>query len=285
MTTPYDPAQNQPGQQSVPPTAQFPQVPGGQYPPPAPGQYPPPASGQYPPPPPGQYPPPPNAKKRPAWVLPTLIGVGVFVLLCCGGPLVLGLVSEDKKNDGVSASKEIPAADPSTSAPSAAAPSAAAAAPTTSSAAPAPAKTTAAPAPAKPKTFGVGDKVRGGDFEFTVNGVKCGITQVGSSYFNHKAQGTFCRVSVTVKNVTKSAHLFHADGTITAQDASGREYDVDGEAAIYGNDDAKGFLDEINPGNSVKANVYFDVPKGTKLKTITFDAGLFTFAEDAVVTL
>ncbi|WP_089013678.1 DUF4352 domain-containing protein [Micromonospora inositola] len=82
-----------------------------------------------------------------------------------------------------------------------------------------------------------------------------------------------------------SQHLFHADGTITAQDASGREYDVDGEAAIYDNDDAKGFLDEINPGNAVKANVYFDVPKGTKLKTITFDAGLFTLAEDAVVTL
>lgn len=271
MTTPYDPAQNQPGQQPMPPTAQFPQVPAGQYPPPP---------GQYPPPPPGQFPPPPAAKKRPSWLLPTLIGVGVLVLLCCGGSLVIGLASDNKKTDGVSASKEIPAVNPSTSAPSAAAP-----APTTSSAAPAPTNTTAAPAPAKPKTFGIGDKVRGGDFEFTVNSVKCGISQVGSSYFNHKAQGTFCRVSVTAKNVTKSAHLFHADGTITAQDASGREYDVDGEAAIYGNDDAKGFLDEINPGNSVKANVYFDVPKGTKLKTLTFDAGLFTFAEDAVVTL
>lgn len=193
--------------------------------------------------------------------------------------MVIGLASDDKKTDGVSASKEIPAVNPSTSAPSAAP------APTTSSAAPAPAKTTAAPAPAKPKTFGIGDKVRGGDFEFTVNSVKCGISTVGSSYLNHKAQGTFCRVSVTAKNVTKSAHLFHADGTITAQDAAGREYEVDGEAAIYGNEDAKGFLDEINPGNSVKANVYFDVPKGTKLKTITFDAGMFTLAEDAVVTL
>jgi hypothetical protein len=280
MTTPYDPAQNQPGQQPMPPTAQFPQVPAGQFPPPAPGQYPPPPPGQYPPPPPGQYPPPPAAKKRPSWLIPTLIGVGVFVVLCCGGSMVIGLASDDKKTDGVSASKEIPAVTPSTSAPSAAAP-----APTTSSAAPAPAKTTAAPAPAKPKTFGIGTKVRGGDFEFTVNSVKCGISTVGSSYFNHKAQGTFCRVTVTAKNVTKSAHLFHADGTITAQDASGREYDVDGEAAIYDNNDAKGFLDEINPGNSVKANVYFDVPKGTKLKTITFDAGLFTLAEDAVVTL
>lgn len=278
MTTPHDPAQNQPGQHPMPPTEQFPQIAASQYPPP-PGQYPPPP-GQYPSAPIGQYPPPPVAKKRPAWLVPSLIGVGVFVVLCCGGSVVIGLSSDDKQKDDVSASQEVPAGNPATSAPSTAAP-----APTRSSVAPAPAKTTAAPAPAKPKTFGIGDKVRGGDFEFTVNSVKCGISQVGDSYLNHKAQGAFCRAGVTAKNVTKSAKLFHADGTITAQDGSGREYDVDGEAAIYGNDDAKGFLDEINPGNSVKANVYFDVPKGTKLKTITFDAGLFTLAEDAVVTL
>ncbi|MCP3785258.1 DUF4352 domain-containing protein [Micromonospora sp. A3M-1-15] len=78
--------------------------------------------------------------------------------------------------------------------------------------------------------------------------------------------------------------VFHADGTITALDASGREHDVDGEAALYGNDDAKGFLDEIIPGNSVKANVYFEVPMGTKLRAITIAAGIFTLAEDAVVT-
>lgn len=115
--------------------------------------------------------------------------------------------------------------------------------------------------------------------------MKCGISQVGDSFLNRKAQGMFCRANISVKNVTKSAHLFHADGTVTAQDASGREYDPDGTAGMYGNDDASGFLDEINPGNTVRANVFFDVPKGTKLKTITFDAGLFTFAEDAVVTL
>ncbi|MEH1057140.1 DUF4352 domain-containing protein [Micromonospora sp. CPCC 206171] len=162
-----------------------------------------------------------------------------------------------------------------------------------SAAAPAPATTAAGPSMPKPsppasdgpKVYRVGDKVRGGDFEFTVNGIKCGISQVGDSFLNHKAQGTYCRVNITVKNVTKSAHLFHADGTVTAQDGSGREYDADGEAAIYGNSNGSGFLDEINPGNSVRANVFFDVPKGTKLKTITFDSGLFTLAEDAVVNL
>ena len=61
---------------------------------------------------------------------------------------------------------------------------------------------------------------------------------MGSSYLNHKAQGSFCRIQISVKNATKSAHLF-----------------------------------------------YFDVPKRTKLTTIVFDAGLFTLAEHAVVTL
>lgn len=192
----------------------------------------------------------------------------------------MGLVSGDDKKAEVPASRDIAADAPSAPAPSSAAPATSSAAP-----APAPATSSAAPAPAKPKTYGVGDKVRGGDFEFTVNSIKCGISQVGTDFLNTKAQGMFCKVNVTAKNVTKSAKLFHADSTLTAQDGSGREYSPDGEAGIYGNGDAQGFLDEINPGNSVKANVYFDVPKGTKLKTITFDAGLFTLAEDAVVTL
>lgn len=276
MSLPFDPARNQPSgsQPPVPPTAQFAQGP-GQFPPPTPGQYLPLAPGQYPPPGPGQFPPP-VTKKRPRWLLPTLIGVGVFVVLCCGGPMAIGLLSDDKAADGASVSRDVPDAKTTTSASPAS---------VKTTAAPAPVKTTAAPAPAKPKTFSIGDTVRGGDFEFTVNSLKCGISQVGDSFLNSKAQGTYCRVKVTVKNVTKSAHRFHADGTITAQDASGREFDADGEAGLYGNDDGQGFLDEINPGNSVKANVYFDVPKGTKLKTITFDAGLFTLAEDAVVTL
>ncbi len=253
----------------MPPTAQFSQTPGGQFPAP-PGMLPPPA--------PGQFVPPPAPRKRAAWLLPTLLGIGAFVVLCCGGSMVIGLTSDDKKSGATSADSGVSAVKKSDS-PAGAAPPAASAAP------PAPVKTTAASPPPKPKTPGIGDKVRGGDFEFTVKSVKCGISRVGNDFLNAKAQGTFCKVGVTVKNVTKSAHTFHADGSITAQDGSGREYEADGTAGIYGNSDGQGFLDEINPGNSVTANVFFDVPKGTKLKTITLDAGLFTFAEDAVITL
>ncbi|WP_232534047.1 DUF4352 domain-containing protein [Plantactinospora sp. KBS50] len=127
--------------------------------------------------------------------------------------------------------------------------------------------------------------MRGGDFEFTVNSVKCGLSKVGDEFLNVRAQGSYCQIIVTAKNVTRSAHLFNAGSTLTAQDGAGREYSPDGRAGMYGNEDAQGFLDQINPGNSVRAKVHFDVPKGTKLKSITFDAGLFTLAEDAVVTL
>ncbi|MGW0503602.1 DUF4352 domain-containing protein [Micromonospora sp. NPDC003241] len=209
--------------------------------------------------------------------MPTLIGVGAFVMLCCGGTLVVGLAGGDKTTDVTSATSAAPAAEGAAPAPEAA--------PTTSAAAAEPTKAAEKPEPAKSKTPGIGDKVRGGDFEFTVKNVKCGISRVGSDFLNVKAQGTFCKASVTVKNVTKSAQTFHADSALTAQDASGREFEPDGTAGIYGNSDAQGFLDKINPGNSVTANVYFDVPKGTKLKSITLDAGLFTFAEDAVVVL
>lgn len=217
------------------------------------------------PPPPGYVaaqPLPPSTPKKRRWLVPSLIGGGIALALCCGGAIV-ALASGEPEQASNTASD-------STAVPTGASPGDTESAETDSGGV---------------KTYKVGQAVRGGDFEFVVRGHKCGIAQVGSSYMNRKAQGAFCRVDISVKNVTKTAHLFHADGTVTAQDATGREYQADGEANIYGNKDGAGFLDEINPGNAIRAYVYFDVPKGTKLNTITFDAGLFTLAEDAVVSL
>jgi Domain of unknown function (DUF4352) len=210
----------------------------------------------YPAPPPhSPYPPQaaPAPKKR-RWLVPSLIGGGIALALCCGGAIAASLAGGEPKTSG-------DATD--------------AAAGTASD----------KPVADGPKKYRIGQPVRGGDFEFVVRGHKCGIAEVGDPLLARKAQGTFCRTDITVKNVTKKAKLFHADSTVTAQDATGREFDADGEANVYGNSNGAGFLDEINPGNEVRAFVYFDVPSGTKLATITFDAGLFSVAEDAVVTL
>lgn len=178
-----------------------------------------------------------------------------MVALCCGVGIV-GAVLGDSEPTGVSSGRVVDAAASRSAGPN---DSPEAVAPKTTAAAP-PKAVQSEPPAAGPKAYRIGDKVRGGDFEFTVRGMKCGISQVGDSFLNQKAQGSFCRITITVKNVTKSAHLLHADGTVTAQDSAGREYDADGEAGIYGNRDGRGFLDEINPGNSVSANVFFDVP-------------------------
>jgi hypothetical protein len=209
--------------------------------------------------------PPPKKKSNVGLIIG--IVVGVFAVLCLGGGVIAALAGNPETTN-TSNGQPVEAAEPSEDL----------------AAAPAEDKQETKPEN-ETKTYRVGQTVRGGDFEFVVHGYKCGLAQVGNEFLNRKAQGTFCRVDVSAKNMTKKAHYFHADGTVTAKDSAGREFDADGEANIYGNKDGAGFLDEINPGNQVRAFVYFDVPKGAKLTTITFDAGLFTLAEDAVVTL
>jgi Domain of unknown function (DUF4352) len=117
---------------------------------------------------------------------------------------------------------------------------------------------------AKPKPAGIGMPVRDGNFEFVVEQVKCGVKQVGSQYLNEKAQGQFCLVSMTVKNVKDESRTFDASSQY-AYDADGRKFDADGTASIYANENHQTFLEVINPGNSVSGVVVFDVPANVKL--------------------
>lgn len=106
-----------------------------------------------------------------------------------------------------------------------------------------------------------------GKFEFTVTKLECGKTSVGDSILAVKAQGQFCIVSVTVKNIAKEAQTF--DGSSQkAYDAKNTQYSDDSGAEIAINKNSQTFLEQINPGNSVKGQLVFDVPKGTKLTSI-----------------
>lgn len=117
--------------------------------------------------------------------------------------------------------------------------------------------------------------IKDGKFEFTVTGMKCGAERVGPAEFGEKAQGQFCLVDVTVKNVGTTAELF-VDSTQKALDAKGTEFSVDSGAAIYANGESSTFLEEINPGNQVKGKLVFDVPKGTKLASVVLHESTFT---------
>lgn len=141
-------------------------------------------------------------------------------------------------------------------------------------------KTVPAPGPAVGKAF------RAGDFRFTVHAKKCGLATAGTNpYLKTRAQGSFCRLDVSAENVTKTPAYFNADSLITATDTQGREFSADTTAGTYGNDpDSAGFYDEVNPGNKIRSFVFFDIPKGATLKSVTFDAGLFTSGKTQTLT-
>lgn len=107
------------------------------------------------------------------------------------------------------------------------------------------------------------DTVRGGDLEFVIKKVTCGKTKVGSKYANKKAQGQFCFVTLTISNVGKEPSLFFEDN-VTLYDDQDREFAADTEASIYHEPDATIFLEEINPGNTLKGDVVFDIPDDAK---------------------
>lgn len=121
---------------------------------------------------------------------------------------------------------------------------------------------------------GLGDKVRDKQFQFTVEKVKCGTRRIGNAYLNIKAQGQFCLATVTVKNVGDDAQSFFGNNQLLFN-AKGQQYSASTEAAIY-LEDSKSLYEEINPGNRLKGQVVFDVPKKMKPSEIELHATAFS---------
>jgi hypothetical protein len=112
---------------------------------------------------------------------------------------------------------------------------------------------------------GLGDKVQGSGLEYTVHSKQCGISRMGSDV---KPHGSFCRLDVSVRNVTDKAHFFRA---VVVGVAPRGEFGADGLVAFPG---------EFNPGDQVRSFVYFDVPGEARLTSVTFGSD-----QDAVVWL
>jgi hypothetical protein len=134
----------------------------------------------------------------------------------------------------------------------------------------------------EPEMAGVGDKVRDDDYQFTVTKVRCGVSRVGSEWLGEKAQGQFCLVSMRVKNVG-DAPINYSSENQTLVDRKGRDYSPDDEAWIYLDD--SDVFGEINPGNTLKTTVPFDIPKKAKPDYLLLKAGVWGFSEGVRVNL
>lgn len=138
------------------------------------------------------------------------------------------------------------------------------------------------PEASQPTTVKIGEKVRDEGYQFTVTKVTCGVKRVGSMYADEKAQGQFCLVKMRVKNVGKEPIHF-SDENQALVDIKGREYSPDDEAWIY-MDDSDPYA-EINPGNTLKTTVPFDVSKRAKPDYLLLKAGVFGFSDGVRVKL
>lgn len=108
---------------------------------------------------------------------------------------------------------------------------------------------------------GIGDPVRDGKFQFVINKVTH-AKRVGNRYLGQTAQGEYTILHVTVTNIGSVAQNLD-DSAQFVYDARGRKFSADSTADIYINGSSNSvFFNQINPGNSVRGKVAFDLPKG-----------------------
>lgn len=130
-----------------------------------------------------------------------------------------------------------------------------------------------APASAE-NAAGIGTPVRDGKFEFIVESVQPGQSEIGTEPLTTKAQGEFVTVTVKVTNTADQAQSF-VGSTAKSHDAAGREFSASTTAAIY-LPDSSSLYEQINPGNTVTGQIVFDVPAGTTLTSIELHDSMFS---------
>ena len=128
--------------------------------------------------------------------------------------------------------------------------------------------------PAAPYTFGgLGREVVDGDLTFVVKTIDCGATQVVGAT-TRTAQGKFCALALSIKNVGRSPVTFVARSQ-TLADANQRRFEVDPDATADhpANAGQDMLTPVINPGNEVSGVLVFDIPLEDRPTTATLHAG------------
>lgn len=107
------------------------------------------------------------------------------------------------------------------------------------------------------------EAARDGKFEFVVKGVECGKAEVVSpetDALRQKAQGQFCLMTLSVKNIGNEQQYFSVSDQ-KLLNSSSQQYTADSTATLYNGGNSQPLLAQINPGNSVEGVLVFDIPK------------------------
>ncbi|MFF0380353.1 DUF4352 domain-containing protein [Actinoplanes missouriensis] len=130
-----------------------------------------------------------------------------------------------------------------------------------------PAKTLAETAKRTARPPGVGDPVRDGKFEFVVSRVDCSRTSFGIEQLKRTAEGRYCVVTLSVRNIADEPKYFLGLAQ-KARDTDGEEYGYDEVAGLYANRNTRTFLEKLNPGDRVTGDLVFDIPRRVTLAAL-----------------
>ncbi len=128
--------------------------------------------------------------------------------------------------------------------------------------------------PAAPYTFGgIGREVVDQNLSFVVKSVECGPTEVAG----RAAQGRFCLVTLTVRNVSRTSVTLDSS-TQTLSDGAGgagRRFQADpgATAAHPANAGLDMLAPVVNPGNELTGVLVYDLPADAKPVSLSLHAG------------
>ncbi len=127
-----------------------------------------------------------------------------------------------------------------------------------------------------PADPGINQVAKDGDFAFTITGVQCGLTTVGTDGFTKDAPAgsQWCLATMNVLNDKDTSQTFFASNQ-KAIDASGRQLDADDDALIYMNQSSSA-LSQINPGISITAVVPFQLTTGDTITSFELHDSAFS---------
>jgi hypothetical protein len=131
------------------------------------------------------------------------------------------------------------------------------------------------PRPQPPANFGLaGQEVIDGSLAFTVTSIECGATQVTGGPSTRTAQGKFCFLAVTLRNVGRSPITFQGRAQML-QDSQQRTFgpDTSATAAHPGNAGRDMLAPVVNPGNELVGVLVFDVPSEVSLVGVSLRSG------------
>ena len=81
-------------------------------------------------------------------------------------------------------------------------------------------------------------------------------------------------MQLNIENIGDEPQSMFSDNQL-AFDGKDRKFSANSVASIY-DESSQVLWEEINPGNSVKGKVYFDIPKGAKLTNLELHDSMFS---------